>query len=118
MGHDRQEAEEKLRGKVIEELSAIAFADAAALMKQQENDGKKEEQCRPIGEMNRKARRCIESVSISGDKVSLKTASKLKALELLGKTIGLFREEQQKKGEEKERDAQITVQEEVAPWTE
>ena len=72
--------------KVLEELSAIAFSNAADHL--QVVDGQLE--IRQTDQLRKKQQAAVASVEKTSSGIRVKLYDKLKALELLGKYLGLF----------------------------
>ncbi len=88
METERGEREKDLTERVLRELARIAFADPRELMVWSE-DGL---HVRPSGEISDEAAAMVAEVRESRDGVTLKLLDKARALELLGKHLGLFKD--------------------------
>jgi len=73
--------------RVLRELARLAFADLSEIVKIGK-DGRVK--VTPTEQMTEDQRRAIQSVSQTADGIKVKFADKLRALELVGKHIGLF----------------------------
>lgn len=73
--------------RVLKELARVAFADPGDIVKVDERGRVK---VTPTEQLTEDQRRAIQSVSQTADGVKIKMGDKLRALELVGKHIGLF----------------------------
>ena len=81
-----KEAAKGMRKKVLEELAAIGFAKATDFMTIENG----ELTVRDTKKMPKKLRAAVASIEKTSGGVKLKLYDKLKALELMGKFLGLF----------------------------
>lgn len=97
----RKKTQEKLeisREKVIAELAAIAFANGTDYAKITSVEGQAAVAFTPTESLSPEKRKAIAGIKTTQSGIEVKTHDKLRAIELLGKYLGLF--EQQKEVEE------------------
>ncbi len=82
--------------RVLQELAAIAFAKATDFLSVSEG----ELEIRSTGELSRVNRAAIASIERTSGGLRLKLYDKMKALELIGKCLGMFDDRTAQPGEE------------------
>jgi len=84
---DRAKSLDITAERVLKELARVAFADPGDVVKV-DSDG--HVRVTPTDQLTEDQRRAIQSVSQTAEGVKIKMGDKLRALELVGKHIGLF----------------------------